>query len=350
MNTRSLSILLACCFLTGCTQLSPLSMLPGTGGAASSNAIYAPDGSLLVNPTSSLEGDADMLSDTLDDLDEMSGGGFKTVEPAVDELALNATALDDPFHGQAMESAPPPIHQVHGLSPTNEIVVCFRAGYENVVLPFGTVVRDVGLSRSKVIRVNSAAEQQQFLDVLQSTLAIEFAEPDYPVQLNVTPNDPMLGQQWALPRLAAYHAWDVTQGDPTMKIAVLDSGVDYNHPDLQGRVIKGKDFINNDDDPMDDHGHGTHVAGIISAVANNGVGIAGIAPNSQILAVKVLGADGSGSTTAISNGILYAIEQGAKVSNLSLGASTGTSTMQAAVDRAVAAGIIVVSAAGNSNT
>ncbi len=131
---------------------------------------------------------------------------------------------------------------------------------------------------------------------------------------------------------------------------MLDTGVDYLHPDLAGRIIKGYDFVNADADPMDDFGHGTHVAGIITAVQNNGKGIAG-ASNAKVVAVKVLGAQGWGTSFDIASGIIYCANRtDVKVLNLSLGGSYSTQ-IQNAVDYAVnSKNKLVVAAAGNDNT
>jgi subtilisin family serine protease len=129
-------------------------------------------------------------------------------------------------------------------------------------------------------------------------------------------------------------------------VAVVDTGVDYNHEDLYGRVIKGYDFVNSDSDPMDDQGHGTHCAGIIGATLNNGVGIAGLAQVS-IMAVKVLDYQGSGYYSWIANGIKYAVDNGADVISMSLGGPSDSTTMKDACDYAWSKGVLVVAAAGN---
>src|SRR5690606_25119401 len=129
-------------------------------------------------------------------------------------------------------------------------------------------------------------------------------------------------------------------------IAVLDTGVDYNHPDLDGKEIRGYDFVQNDWYPSDANGHGTHVAGIAAAETSNGVGIAGMAPNTKILAVRVLDANGSGSLANIADGIIYATDAGAEVINLSLGCDCATQTLENAVNYAWNRGVVVIAAAG----
>jgi thermitase len=183
----------------------------------------------------------------------------------------------------------------------------------------------------------------------ESLDSVEYAEPNTTLHASYVPNDPdYKTKQYAPQKVSAEQAWDTTQSSSNVKIAVIDTGVDYNHPDLSGKVIKGADFVDDDNDPIDENEHGTHVAGIAAANTNNGVGIAGLAPKASILAVRVLDADGSGSLDDVAQGIRYAADQGAQVINLSLGGSIGSQTLQDAVNYAWNKGSVVVAAAGNS--
>ncbi|MYT70067.1 MULTISPECIES: S8 family peptidase [unclassified Streptomyces] len=164
--------------------------------------------------------------------------------------------------------------------------------------------------------------------------------------------DPMRDDQWALDALHLPDAWDTSKGDDTV-IAVVDTGVDPDHPDLKGRLVDGHDFVDNDNKPKDLNGHGTHVSGIAAAHTDNGVGIAGGAPGAKIMPVRVLGADGSGSNQNINLGIKWAADHGADVINLSLGESglmaklLRGGTLNAAIKYAYGKGVTVVAAAGN---
>ncbi|MZD03900.1 S8 family serine peptidase [Streptomyces sp. SID5785] len=164
--------------------------------------------------------------------------------------------------------------------------------------------------------------------------------------------DPMKGQQWALDALKLPGAWKKAQGEDTV-IAVVDSGVDLDHPDLKGRLVDGYDFVDGDRKPDDGFGHGTHVAGIAAAHTDNGVGIAGGAPAAKIMPVRVLGDDGSGSNGNITRGIVWAADHGADVINLSLGEGPLMSNLlqggilNAAIRHAHDKGAVVVAAAGN---
>lgn len=165
------------------------------------------------------------------------------------------------------------------------------------------------------------------------------------------PNDPLYQYQWALHRIGATCAWQRTTGSDQVTVAVVDTGVDLGHPDLIGRLRSdGYDFVEGDGDPSDDVGHGTHVSGIIAGVLNNAEGVAGLSPNVQILPIRVLNPDG-GSDEAIAAGIRYAVEHGARVINMSLGApflviNFAPESNQAITD-AYNAGVLVVVAAGN---
>jgi thermitase len=177
---------------------------------------------------------------------------------------------------------------------------------------------------------------------------VEFAEPDVVLSVEGTPTDPMYASQWSLPQIGLPTAWDTTTGSANVVIAVIDTGVDPTHPDLSGKLVAGYNFVSNNTNTADDYFHGTFVAGIIAANANNGQGMAGACWACKIMPIKVLAANGSGSTFAVSQGIDWAVAHGAKVINLSLGGG-GTSSLQTSVDNAWNAGVIVVAASGNDN-
>ncbi|NJN16807.1 MAG: S8 family serine peptidase [Oscillochloris sp.] len=167
-------------------------------------------------------------------------------------------------------------------------------------------------------------------------------------------NDPLYGDQWALAQIGAPCVWMALPPRQNVIVAIVDSGVDAGHPDLVGRVRDdGYDFVDDDADPRDENGHGTHVAGIIAAQLNNGEGGAGLAPIAQILPVRVVGPEGAGSDRSIAAGIDFAVERGARVINLSIGSTLLLATPESSplisrsIARAIAAGVVVVVAAGN---
>ncbi len=169
------------------------------------------------------------------------------------------------------------------------------------------------------------------------------------VQATWTPNDPLFGQQWQYPKISAPEAWNITQGSSGVAIAILDTGIDQSHEDLWSKIQENVNFT--DSRTVDDrYGHGTHVAGSAAALTNNGKGVAGTCPNCVLYNVKVLADNGSGAWSWIANGIVWAADNGAKVINMSLGSSSGSSTVEAAVNYAWSKGVVLVAAAGNSNT
>lgn len=179
---------------------------------------------------------------------------------------------------------------------------------------------------------------------------MEFAEPDYTATAVGSANDPyfIAGNQWYLQKIQIPAAWDYGTGTTGVTVAILDSGVLASHPDLGGKVLAGYDFHNSDSDPSDDNGHGTAVAGLTAAASNNQIGMAGIAWANPVLPAKVLGADGSGSYSAISNAITWAADRGARVINLSLGGTSSSRTLQQAVDYAWSRNTVIIAAAGNN--
>jgi len=178
---------------------------------------------------------------------------------------------------------------------------------------------------------------------------VEYAEPDFLAQAVDSPDDPHFGRQWGLTRVDAPQAWDVTTGSSQVNIAILDTGVDLDHPDLAAKLISNKNFTTST--TADDvHGHGTHVAGIAAAITNNGIGVAGLGYTSTIMNIKVLGDSGSGYYSWIIWGIAWAADHGAEVINMSLGGSSSSSALEDAVNYAWSNGVIVVAAAGNSGS
>ncbi len=169
------------------------------------------------------------------------------------------------------------------------------------------------------------------------------------VQTTWTPNDPLFGQQWQYPKIAAPAAWGVTQGSSGVAIAILDTGIDQSHEDLAAKIQKNVNFTTSR--TVDDrYGHGTHVAGSAAASTNNGKGVAGTCPNCGLYNVKVLADNGSGAWSWVASGIVWAADNGARVINMSLGGSSGSSTVEDAVNYAWGKGVVLVAAAGNSGT
>lgn len=311
-----------------------------------------------------------------------------------------------------------------GLSATEaehvpgEILVKFKAGKEKNFFnnkAFSTLVqghRDVLLSYDKLVVLKVATDEKSLaatLKNLRSSADIEFAEPNYiyrvnPIKENLvtkrllkspftdfqasTPDDADFGKLWGLRNTGsnepkgtagiegadvnALKAWDITKGSRAVRIAVIDTGVDYNHPDLKANMwintkeiagnridddnngfiddVYGYDFANTDSDPMDGNGHGSHCSGTIGAVHNNKTGVAGVMADVSIMAIKFLGDDGSGSLEAAVKAIDYATMMNVDLMSNSWGGGGRSEALFEAIQRASDKGIIFTAAAGNSSS
>jgi thermitase len=164
------------------------------------------------------------------------------------------------------------------------------------------------------------------------------------------PNDPLWRDSWSLTKVRAPAAWRVTRGTAEVVVAVLDTGVDAKHPDLQGALVEGWDAVNEDADPNDDHGHGTLVAGVVAARSNNGIGGVGACSRCSVMPVKVIGPDGRGSAADIAEGIVWAADHGARLINLSFVMSGRDEGIASALGYARSKGVLIVAAAGNSGS
>lgn len=209
------------------------------------------------------------------------------------------------------------------------------------VSPYSGVYR---LRLPRNVSVASAAAE------LSSRPDVEYAEPNFIARATATPNDTYYNNSimWGLFKVQAGAAWDITQGSSAVRVAVLDTGADTSHPDLSGKVVLQWDFAYDDSVPEDTNGHGTHTAGTVGARTNNGVGVASIGWNTSLMIGKVLNNSGSGAYSDIADGIYWAAANGAKVINMSLGGSGGSSTLLNAVNSAWSSGLVIVAAAGNN--
>jgi len=170
---------------------------------------------------------------------------------------------------------------------------------------------------------------------------------------DATGDDPRLGQQYAPQLVNAPAAWEVTTGSRSVTIGIVDTGVDYTHPDLAGRFDgqKGWDFVENDGDPSPsgpEEAHGTHVAGIAAGTTGNDIGVAGIS-DARLLAARVFGPSGNGSLSDVASGIRYCAEQGADIINLSLDGAVSR-TVRRAIDFAAGKDVLLVASAGNGSS
>lgn len=200
-----------------------------------------------------------------------------------------------------------------------------------------------------VVRIPETVDFNKKLKEIKDDPSVALAEPDYLRELTYTPADPGYTEQWYLDQIQMTQAWDVEKGAPGVTIAVLDSGVNRQHPDLVGRLLPGYDFMNNDADPSDDHGHGTFVTGVIAANANTD-GLVGVDLKAKILPIKISNNEGTLSMQNAVEGIYYAINNGADVINMSFGSYHSSDFVRDAIWSAYDEGIVLVASAGNDHS
>jgi subtilisin family serine protease len=224
----------------------------------------------------------------------------------------------------------------------------------------------LNLYRVKIPEWASVEEMARTMSLNPDVL---YAGPNYRARIMVTPNDPLFRYQYALNNtgqdigaqgspsgkakadIRATIGWEETKGTAETIIAILDSGVDFDHPDIKNKIVsRGRDFANDDEDATDDNGHGTFVAGIAAADTNNDEGIAGVAWNCRILPVKVTDAEGSAWYDDLINGITWAADNGAQVINMSLGGDAADNNLRDALSYAHERGVVITASAGNENT
>ncbi|MCS6881049.1 MAG: S8 family serine peptidase [Oscillochloridaceae bacterium] len=196
------------------------------------------------------------------------------------------------------------------------------------------------------LRLPAAIDPEVAAARLLAAPGVAYAEPNRIRRISRMPNDPAFPQQWGLRNIQAPEAWTITTGGPVV-VAVLDSGVDGDHPDLAGKVLPGFNTLNGSPDARDDNGHGTAVAGLIAANTDNNAGIAGLCWECRILPVKVVDARGVGNDASLAAGIRWAADNGARVINMSLGGEGDSRLLREAIAYAAARGIVLVAASGN---
>ncbi|MEC2077852.1 S8 family serine peptidase [Metabacillus fastidiosus] len=199
-------------------------------------------------------------------------------------------------------------------------------------------------------KISKELDFENTLQKVTELEGVEKAEPNYKIESAAVLNDPLYKEQWHLPALDLPQAWDLVQSRKEVKVAVLDTGVNKNHPDLAGKILNGYDFINDDADPNDDNGHGTRVAGVIAAVANNKKGVVGVNQNVKIIPVKISNRTGHSTIGDSVKGINYAIEQGANIINMSYGNYRYSDLENEALWDAYNHDITLIAAAGNDGT
>jgi thermitase len=230
------------------------------------------------------------------------------------------------------------------------------------------IVGNKKTKRTLVIKFKNEVDIKAIIEVYQKTNLFEYVEPNYIGKtlgfLQTIPNDTYLNRQWSHINDGSFMlspskinadidtdlAWDITQGDPNLIVAILDSGLKLDHPEFAGRIVAGYDFVNNDTDPTDDNGHGTNVAGIALASGNNAIGYAGVNWNSKIMSCKIVDSKGFGQESWWADAIYFAVDNGAKVINLSAGNENVSRLLENAIDYAFDSNVSVVVSVGNQNS
>lgn len=243
----------------------------------------------------------------------------------------------------------------------DEILVKFKEGTpkeikEKVHRGFGSQMKEkIEKLDVEVVKVPKD-KVEEFVAKFKGKAEVEYAEPNYVATVFELTNDPGIVDkwQWGMYKVRAADsgpsAWNTSRSNSSVKVAILDTGIDQDHEDLAGKIVANQNCTDSSTDD-DLYGHGTHVAGIAAAVTNNSLGVAGLGYDASLMNVKVLGDNGSGYYSWIANCLVWAADPnqgGAKVVNMSLGGPFSSKTLEAAVNYAWSKGVVIVAAAGNS--
>jgi subtilisin family serine protease len=194
-----------------------------------------------------------------------------------------------------------------------------------------------------------ASASQNIKSKLLSNPLIDFVEEDFRIPPSIIPNDQYYSSEWHLEKISAPEAWDISKGDSNVIIAVLDSGVDPNHPDLSSKLLQGYNFYDNNYNTTDVYGHGTKVAGVAAALTNNVIGVSSIGWQCSILPLRVTDTNGYAYSSLLAKALIYAADRGAKVAVISF-AIFGGSMISDAAKYFMDKGGLVIAAGGNDNT
>lgn len=276
--------------------------------------------------------------------------------------------------GPTLPPSPPPTAQ--DMRP-GEVIVKYRAGRVDVLRAQGQEValsterrfslekeRSLAALNANLYAIRDGASVEDKIRALERDPNVEYAEPNYVYRADAVPNDAQFSNLWGLHNtgqtvngtagtadadIDAPEAWDLASVRSVTTVAVIDTGIAPNIPDLAAQVMAGWDFVDSDNAPLDLNDHGTHVAGTVGAAGNDAIGVVGVDWSVRIMPLRVLGTDGSGTTANIANAVTYAAQNGAQVINMSLGGTGYSQTFSDAIAAARTAGVLVVVAAGNDN-
>ncbi len=255
---------------------------------------------------------------------------------------------------------------------------------------------DSNLSRIVKLTFADKSSAQSFIDQIKNDPSVDYVQQSNIYKIDSMPNDSLASEQWALQKIKAFDAWNITEGSDSIIIGLIDTGVDYLHPDLKNKIYinpgetgmdrngndkksngidddgngfiddymgwdftdrsgfpydsTSGDYLNWDNNPMDDNGHGTYIAGIIAAETDNLIGIAGAAPKVRILNLRAFDPSGYGEEDDVAAAILYAVKMGAKVINMSFGDTQFSYVLRDVIRYAYSKGVVLVASSGNSGT
>ncbi len=323
----------------------------------------------------------------IDNVKGMAPGSFELVEIRSGKTSSSLSGFNEDSMSSSETVDEDPFSSEH---VADELIVAFKEGTKSFVSPNNiengiVIVRPIGKAMTpgtgvkaltggslSLIRNESKMSLRELADQLAKDPSVDYVEPNYIVRHSGVPNDPKWNKQWALPKIDADKAWDSAVGSDTVVVAVIDTGIDYNHPDLQGNIWKnpgeiagnmidddgngyiddvyGWDFCNKDNNPMDGDSHGTHVAGTIAAATNNGVSVAGVSWHASLAALKFLSDEGWGSTADAIDAVAYCAAMDFPISNNSWGGGGYSQAMKDAIAAAANKGHLFCAAAGNSAT
>ncbi|GIP35565.1 S8 family serine peptidase [Paenibacillus sp. J2TS4] len=226
-------------------------------------------------------------------------------------------------------------------------IIQWKNEVDPVVYENSSILSQYSESNITVVRPKETIHEGDWLEYWRSSEQVEYIQPNHPYHIAQTPDDPLFANQHYLQLIHAEEAWEHAVGSDDMIIAVVDTGIDLTHPDLQDHLIEGTNLIQPGTPPQDDNGHGTSVAGVLAAVSDNDQGVSGLLWNAKIMPIKALESDGSGDEDKLGEGIRYAVDNGARIVVLSLGLNKPSEYMKNIVKYAEDKGVLLVAAAGN---
>lgn len=230
----------------------------------------------------------------------------------------------------------------------NEWIIKWRNDYATQIEEQATILNWLPEQQITRIKLNDEINIDEWITQWQNDPRIEYIQPNTACSISALPNDRYYGEQYYLEQINAQAAWQ-KEYEREITIAVLDTGIDYNHPDLLGRVLPGYNILDNVATAMDDNGHGTNVAGIIAAQTNNSIGISGIVSKVKLMPIKILDAEGKSDSFYVGQGIRYAVDNGADLIVIASGESVYTPFIAEAVDYAYDQGVLIIAAVGNKS-